>query len=89
MDGFDSEIERAVNRAGRTAFGLNLIALILVALTLLALIAPSNMGPLNPGAAEIFFGLMAAGVFHALAMLIHLNGMQLMEVWRQGRRSDT
>lgn len=89
MDGFDNEIERAVTRAGRTALGLNLVAGVLVTITLVALAGPGNEG----GASYIGFGeavgaLGAAGVFHGLATLVHLNGMQLMETWRQGRRSE-
>jgi hypothetical protein len=89
MDGFDNEIERAVNRAGKTSFGLKVVAVVLVVLTLLALSGLGNHGVSYIGFGEALLGLLAAAVFHALATLIDLNGMQLIETWRQGRRSDT
>jgi hypothetical protein len=89
MEGFDNEIERAVNRAGRISFGLKVVAVVLVVLTLLALSGIGNGSVSYIGFGEALWGLLAAGTFYGLATLIHLNGMQLMETWRQGRRTDT
>jgi hypothetical protein len=88
MDNFDNEIERTVNRAGRTAFGLNLVAMVLVALTLLAFAGIGNNAASYIGPGEGILILLVAAGLHALATLIHLNSMQLMETWRQGRRGD-
>jgi hypothetical protein len=88
MDGFDSEIERAVNRAGGTALGLNLVAVVLVVLTALAMAGLGNNGASYIEAGSATAAFVAAALLHGLARLVHLNAMQLMEIWRQGSRSD-
>ena len=88
MYGFDSEIERAVNRAGGTAIGLNLVAVVLVALTVFAMAGLGNNGASYIEIGSAIAAFVAASLLHGLARLVHLNAMQLMETWRQGSRSN-
>lgn len=73
MRGFDNEIEKAVNRAGKAAgwlFALGVLTLILGGIS-----EPNGWVLAVPG----------AGLLFGLGVIINLLGMHLMETWRQGK----
>jgi len=78
MRDFDDEIEKAVKRAGRAAgwmFAFGVLTLLLGLFT--------SFGPFGVG---FLVSLPGAGLMFAMGVIINLQGMQLMETWRQGRR---
>ncbi|MEU6249726.1 hypothetical protein [Glycomyces sp. NPDC047010] len=78
MSKFDDEIEKAVKRAGKTAgwmFAIGVVTLLLGLWT--------SFGTYGVG---FVVALPGAGLMFALGVIINLQGMQLMETWRQGRR---
>lgn len=80
MKGFDHEVERAVNRAGKAAgwmFALGLVTLVL-----------GVIAGFGSGGALFLIALPGAGLLFGMGVAINLLGMHLMETWRQGRRSD-
>jgi hypothetical protein len=78
MKDFDDEIEKTVVRAGKAAgwrFALGVLTL------LLGLFA--SLGTYGIG---FLVALPGAGILFALGAIINLQGMHLLETWRQGRR---
>lgn len=79
MKGFDSEIEKAVNRAGKASgwmFALGMVTLVL-----------GVLGGIAGGGVGLFLALPGAGLLFGMGVVINLLGMHLMETWRQGRRA--
>ncbi len=79
MRSFDDEIEKAVQRAGKSAgwlFSAGLLTLILGVIMAIG----GDLGVL-------LFALPGAGLLFGLGVVVNLLGMHLMETWRQGRRA--
>ncbi|MCC3764924.1 hypothetical protein K3N28_17845 [Glycomyces sp. TRM65418] len=84
MERTDNEVERVLNRAGRATAALTIVA----ALTLLlGVIGGVTVGG-GTGAWIFISTFAAAALLYGVGMMINLLGMQLMEIWRQGRRSQ-
>lgn len=81
MKTFDDEIEKAVDRAGKTAGGLFALAVLTMILGILGMF---GWGPLG-----FALALPGAGVLVALAVIVNLQAMHLMETWRQGQRAKS
>lgn len=80
MSEFDNEIERAVDRAGKAAGALTIVAILMVI---------SGIVGAFVGGVELLFGaLIAAALIYGFAVLINLQAMHLLETWRQGRRAE-
>lgn len=80
MKGFDNEIEKAVNRAGKASgwmFALGVVTLVL-----------GIIGGAGGGGGSFLLALPGAGLLFGMGVVINLLGMHLMETWRQGRRAD-
>ncbi|SDE32861.1 hypothetical protein [Glycomyces harbinensis] len=78
MKGFDSEIEKAVDRAGKAAgwmFALGVLTLIL-----------GGVGSFRDEGGAVWLALPGAGLLFGMGVVINLLAMHLMETWRQGRR---
>ncbi|WP_112141292.1 phage holin family protein [Glycomyces dulcitolivorans] len=80
MRDFDTEIEKAVNRAGRTAGWMFAIGVLTLLVGIFASFGTYGFA--------FVAALPGAGLMFALGVIINLQGMQLMETWRQGRRSE-
>ncbi|WP_335985906.1 hypothetical protein [Glycomyces sp. MUSA5-2] len=78
MKGFDDEVEKAVKRAGKASGWLFAIGVLTLLLGLFASFGTYGFG--------FLVALPGAGLMFALGVIINLQGMQLMEIWRQGRR---
>ncbi|GAA1674913.1 hypothetical protein GCM10009830_21790 [Glycomyces endophyticus] len=78
MREFDDEIEKAVKRAGKAAGWMFAIGVLTLVLGLVASFGPYGFG--------FLVALPGSGLMFALGVIINLQGMQLMETWRQGRR---
>lgn len=78
MKGFDNEIEKAVDRAGKAAGWM----FVLAALTLILGI----IGGVGEDSGIFLLALPGVGVLFGMGVVINLLAMQLMETWRQGRQ---
>ncbi len=79
MKGFDSEIEKAVDRAGKASGWMFALGVVTLALGIL--------GGFGSGNGAFFLALPGAGLLLGMGVVINLLGMHLMETWRQGRRA--
>ncbi|MCD0446072.1 hypothetical protein LO763_20890 [Glycomyces sp. A-F 0318] len=77
MKDFDNEIEKAVNRAGKAAGWMFALGVVTLILGLFASFGTYGIG--------FLVALPGAGLMFALGVIINLQGMSLLETWRQGR----
>jgi hypothetical protein len=83
MERFDDEVERVLNRAGRATAALTIVAALTLGLGVVGGVAVGG----GTGAWIFISTFASAALLYGVGMIINLLGMQLMETWRQGRRT--
>jgi hypothetical protein len=80
MEQFDSEVEKALNRAGKASGWLTVLAV--------AMLILSIVGGVLGGAGVALGGFAGAALIYGVAVIINLLGMQLVVSWGQIRQNQ-
>lgn len=84
MNDFDQEVEKVVERSGRTAGWLGTLAFVSAVSGVGFGFATVDQG----GLGVVVTGLFGGGVLYGIGTIINLQGMQLLETWKQGKRTE-